>query len=290
MSTSMYLPANNNSLFDRWQNGSLADQVNTSINMVYESNWHPHNPQLNLTILPNNAAALTFNSSDPNIGYAFPLAEALFDPEVIRIFVVCMWPVSGQYDLLSRILFYVMMLISVLFRHYRLVSLAAMGTAMTYAAVSAVHTLVILANNYPTAPWPGNVAPPATYFDPDLYAIFPVLAVAGIMLNPILMWSTTVRKFKPVVVVYWGLLVFVALAVLEWEAYFNESLPNMVGSFALCTNKSPYCVSEAEKQDTNGVSTFYYNTCDCKLFQPCSGFPDANESIIRKSPTDSETM
>lgn len=267
MSNSMYVPVNNNSLFDSWHNGSLSGQINKSAVRVYESNWLPHNPQLNLTILPNNAASLTFNSSDPNIRYAFPVAEAIFDPEAIRFLVVCMWPISGQYDVLSRILFYIMMVVSLLFRHYRLVSLAAMGTAMTYAAVTAVHTLALLANTHPTTPWPGDVAPRATYFDPDLYAIFPILAVAGIMLNPILMWSTTVRNFKPVVVVYWGLLIFVALAVLERATYFNENIPIMVGSFAVCTNRSPYCVSEAGKQAENGVSTRYYNTCDCKLTQ-----------------------
>jgi hypothetical protein len=74
--------------------------------MVYQSNYIPHNPQLNLTTLPNNFASLTFNAVENTTAFAFPLAEALFDLDVIRLHLECVWPVSGEHCPLPRVLYY----------------------------------------------------------------------------------------------------------------------------------------------------------------------------------------
>jgi hypothetical protein len=80
------------------------------------------------------------------------------------------------------------------------------------------------------------------------------------------MWSTTVRNLKLVVVLYWGILVFAACAAVEYENYHAGGVLQVMGSFAVCTNKSLYCVSELADQIYNGLTTQFYNTCDCIFF------------------------
>jgi len=116
MAASNYVPANETILFQHnYTNGSLYGQIDHG--MVYASN-HNNDSHLNLTILANNLASLTFVSRHPSPSLTFPLAQALYDPDNILLRVSCTWPISGQYDLLSRVLFYILMIFSLLFRRY----------------------------------------------------------------------------------------------------------------------------------------------------------------------------
>jgi hypothetical protein len=128
-------------LFDGWTNGSLFPQINERFasKAVYEGN--SEDQVLELTILANNIALLTFNASGfitPNgftyydaasLASTFTLAETLFDPDLRRFPVNCVYPLSGQYDTLNRALFYVLMIFSLVFRRQIWISVAALGTA-----------------------------------------------------------------------------------------------------------------------------------------------------------------
>ena len=138
------LDANSSLLYsDNWRNGSLFPQLqdfNNLSNYTTVYNGNAQDQHLNLTILANNIALLTFNASGFNtspsfsgdnvsLASTFALAETLFDPNLRRFPVTCVYPISGQYDTLSRALFYVLMIFSLVFRRHIWISVAALGTA-----------------------------------------------------------------------------------------------------------------------------------------------------------------
>lgn len=118
-----FVPANDTALGD-WTNGTLFPQIET-----YLAVYHGQNQDMNLTVLPNNLASLTFSVNE-NTSLAFPLVAAVFDPSQYLIEVNCIHPLSGQYDMLSRV-FYVLIVFSLVFRRHEWISVAALGTTMS---------------------------------------------------------------------------------------------------------------------------------------------------------------
>lgn len=102
--------------------------------------------------------------------------------------------------------------------------------------------------------------------DLDLLGIFPILTASGIMLTPILMWSSTVRRHHAQgVIVCWGALVILALATCIGVLMRGNGLYgagsmdfNRVPSFAMCAWND-----ECLKIPDEGLSRDYYERCDC---------------------------
>lgn len=65
---------------------------------------------------------------------------------------------------------------------------------MPAAAVSAVHALALITLYSWNPLGESNIFTTQTSGDPDLFGLFPILAVSGVMLTPILMWSSAVRE------------------------------------------------------------------------------------------------
>ncbi len=254
---------------DGWANGSLSGLIlqNQQNNSVYPGNFLEAN--INLTLFSDNIAAITFPVNDTSIQWAFPLAQSVFQPSNFRVGVWCSYPLSGQYDVLPRGLFYLLLIFSLLFRRHNWLATAALGTAMTYAATSAVHLLALVTNfdfGTPDDPMGWNEISSKAYGDVDLYGIYPILSAAAIMLTPILNWSVSVRaNDAQMVVVYWGALVFAAL-IPAW-IYNNYITPwwiNELPSFALC----PFSAA-ADHPDCNEnimLTTSSYDYCQCVDF------------------------
>ena len=277
MSTSLFIPGNETSLYSSgFRNGSLFGQIQLYITRIRDYGYDRH---VNLTVLPNNFASITFNSSDGKSALAFPLLEALLDYNATRVIVPCVYPLSGQYDTLSRALFYVLLVFALVFRRHIWISSAALGTAMTYAAVSAIHLFALIAtfgwepfpaSNAVSAPF-GNIDSSQAYGDFDIYGVFPILTTSAIMLAPIIMWSTTVRKHRiQAIVIYWGILIFVALlcAIYVLLKTGDEVPSNILLSIGLC-DKTPECVQDQPVGPTWGdlfVSADYYSKCNCADF------------------------
>src|ERR1700735_5199025 len=109
--------ANNSMLAQQdWTNGSLFSQSNWNEVAVYPGNEHEQH--VYLTIFANNLSSLSFNASDPLIGYGLAIAASLFDPDVLRQPVWCINPLSGQYDVLARGLYYLLLVVSFFFRRH----------------------------------------------------------------------------------------------------------------------------------------------------------------------------
>lgn len=80
------------------------------------------------------------------------------------------------------------MVVALLFRHHKWISVAALGSAMTYAAVSAIHAIVIVAISLRSEE--KGIA------EIDAAGILPILTIEIIMLAPILNWSDTMKLYK----------------------------------------------------------------------------------------------
>jgi hypothetical protein len=220
-----------------YYNGTLFSETNNNFDTVYLGLDHQSN--INLTVYPNNIAGISIPVVGIDLDWTFTLAQSIFDPSNYRVGIYCTYPLSGQYDILPRGLFYLLLIFSLLFRRHNWLATAALGTAMTYAAVSAVHMLALVTNfdfGTPDDPKGWNINSSKAYGDVDVFGIYPILSAAAIMLTPILNWSVSVRANEAqMVVVYWGALVFAAL-VPAWiyNNYITEWWINAPLSFALC--------------------------------------------------------
>ncbi|RDL29901.1 uncharacterized protein BP5553_10528 [Venustampulla echinocandica] len=278
VSTTLYVPAADNFLAQlNWTNGSVSSQV-TLRSSTQEPPFaeYPGNDEdqlLNLTILPNNLASLTFpvasmeyydnNGSATTIltGSVFALAGTLLDPNAHHQPVPCINPLSGQYGKLPRTLFYCLLIFSLIFRRHEWLALAALGTAMTYAAVSAIHLI--------------GLAVRSQFSDPDNFGIFPILSTSGIMLTPILMWSTSVKKHQAqAVIIYWGILVFAAFVYATYGMVrLDVDVLFPVQSLIVCT-PTPEC-----SPVPSPVTAKDFDRCNCIDF--CGVLGD--DSPMRKS-------
>lgn len=256
-----------------YTNGSLYSQIwnNVYLNATNAYPSHDTDPGVNLTILPTNVLELSFALGNGNVALAMPVLLMLLNPNATRVDVLCSYPLSGQYDRLQRFLFYGTLVAALLFRRNGVIAIAAIGVAMTYSALAAIHLFVLLTwyrwgyppgeNTY--GEWDSNSS--ILYGDIDYYGIFPVLTATAVMLTPILTWSSTIRTHEArVVIIYWALLIFVAMipTIYLWVNYDSWTL-NIFESFAYCTGTGEECSwSNLE----NNMDTNSYQNCNCADF------------------------
>lgn len=254
-----------------WRNGSLFSQPTWNGFAVYPGN--DQDQHVNLTIFADNLASLSFNATDPAISYGLPIAASLFDSTVLRQRIMCIDPLSGQYDVLARGLYYLLLVVSFFFRRHSWLGPAALGTAMVYAATSAVHLFALVTqfrfgDPVGFVPPYGNKDNSQAYGDVDLFGITPILAAGGVMLAPILNWSSSIRRHEnQAVIVYWGILIFAALTtavVYQARWFWGDWDFNFLPSFASCPNNiSSDCVSIILHGNLDFES---YSRCQCTDF------------------------
>jgi len=261
---------------EQWVAGPLYPELFTNQTSYLGSN---QSNGINLLLFANNTAGLTFPVNDTDLAFTFYLAQSIFSPNNFQVPVACVHPLSGQYDMLTRGLYYLLLFFSLLFRRHTWLSTAALGTAMTYAATTAVHSLALVSNfgfGTPLEPssydnttgewipngWNANTS--QQFGDIDVFGIYPILASAAIMLTPILNWSVTIRKHDAqAAVVYWGILIFAAL-VPAWVRYNNIGdnwWLNTPLSFVLCPYNDDPAYQDCGPNMT--LTTDLYNRCQC---------------------------
>ncbi|KFY79006.1 hypothetical protein V499_01956 [Pseudogymnoascus sp. VKM F-103] len=246
-----------------WRNGLLFPQMNGNFT-PYPGNKYDQG--VSLRLYDDYYAGLTFQVFSPIMNSAFALTESIFDTSRIQINISCVYPISGQYNTLSRALFYVLIVFSLVFRRHVWISVAALGTAMTYAAVSAVHLFALVGSFGFSDPGGWDPESAKAYMDLDILGIFPILTASGIMLTPILMWSTTVRRHNAqAVIVCWGALILVALATCLGVLMRGFGIigggtmeANTLPSFALCLG-----TDDCRNPESTNLFRDYYNKCQC---------------------------
>ncbi|MCJ1445914.1 MAG: hypothetical protein MMC23_006419 [Stictis urceolatum] len=93
----------------------------------------------------------------------------------------CWYPVSGQYGLLPRLLFYITILAALVLRHHQWLYAGALVSALTYSGTAAIHACLLI--------WRGPAAG-----DLDLIALVAILSLSCVVTVPLLNWSSTLRN------------------------------------------------------------------------------------------------
>jgi hypothetical protein len=230
---------------------------------------------VNLTILSDQNAALQFlaedrGAQDENYGAKLALVRTIFSTDYNSGEVHCVYPISGAYDLLPRILFYLLLLFALLYRRHTWVATAALGTAMTYSATAAVHAFALLTQYGWTA---GHVIADTqsakAFGDFDLCGTLPILLAASIMCAPILTWSENVRRDKAqIVMVLWGMLCFAALVpvtIYSLKVYAPDAVhgwsPNVIPALMLCPRNAAESNTACEMPMYPTLEN--YAACEC---------------------------
>jgi hypothetical protein len=229
---------------------------------------------VSLKLFPNNTVDLSFVDDGQNIWSAMPFITQLLAPNVTRGLVSCTYPLSGQYDHLPRILFYVAALFAILGRHRTWVAEAALGIIIVYSATAAVHLFILLGlyrfgmpsdNGVP----PSDVNDASGFGDPDFFGIAPVISLTVVLLTPMLHWSETFRSHSSKIVIQcWAVLIFtasVAFLALIGE-YGTDWNVDQVVSMAYCLTTDDSC-QPASTSDSGGFPYFddkeQFDRCQC---------------------------
>ncbi|KZV75586.1 hypothetical protein PENSPDRAFT_73133 [Peniophora sp. CONT] len=136
--------------------------------------------------------------------------------------VLCAWPLSGQYGVGSRYLYYALVLVSIFFLKTDWMRGAATAAALIYAAVAALHSIILAVYSQKHA------------IDMDIFGAFQILAI-GVLSAPI-----TVRYSRVYFQTDGRNIIFL------WTLLMIAGLLSLVACFARATEQT--CV------DTNGVN------------------------------------
>lgn len=95
MASSNYTPANEKSLF---QSNFLSGDNCTVLFQTEYPFFYNVSTNINLSILPNNLASLTFNITDTAFAFALGLSSIILNEHATRVPILCMYPLSGPYE------------------------------------------------------------------------------------------------------------------------------------------------------------------------------------------------
>ncbi|PGG96614.1 hypothetical protein GX51_07739 [Blastomyces parvus] len=160
--------------------------------------------------------------------------------------VLCVFPISGPYNLLQRILFYLLLVFAVLCRRQKWLVFGALASAMSYSGAAALHGLFL-------------ASPARKAIDLDIYGIFAVTSSGAMLTAPLLNWSSTLiyaEKRKRWIVIMWGLL-------LVFGAIFTAACMYVNGAGFI----APDCISRDDASSFVG-SLFPSPSADCQYACP----------------------
>ncbi|OJD11528.1 hypothetical protein AJ78_07727 [Emergomyces pasteurianus Ep9510] len=145
--------------------------------------------------------------------------------------VLCVFPMSGPYNLLQRLLFYVLLVFAVVCRRQRWLVFGALGGAMSYSGAAALHGLFLS-------------SPARKAVDLDIYGIFTITSSGAMLTAPLLNWSSTLiwaEKRKRCIVIIWGTILVVG-------AIFTASAIHVTGSDYI----APECIPHSDADAFDG--------------------------------------
>jgi len=113
--------------------------------------------------------------------------------------VNCVYPISGAYGLLPRVLYYVTLVFAIFGRSKEWLIIGALVSALTYAGTTAIHMMALIRSR-------------KGVFDLDIMAAWAVLSTGALAYIGIIHWSSTLRNSRArIVMVIWGFLIGMAL-------------------------------------------------------------------------------
>ncbi|OJI97999.1 hypothetical protein ASPVEDRAFT_37451 [Aspergillus versicolor CBS 583.65] len=174
--------------------------------------------------------------------------------------VLCVYPLSGVYAPLQRILFYLLLSFGVIGRRQRWLVAGALASAMTYCGAAAIHSVLLLANAR------------SPVVDLDVYGVFAATSTGIMLTTPLLAWSTTLQAVEREVrmlITLWTLLILVGAILAIATIYIRGE-----------TKGAPCYDSLSTVDIPSTVSTLRNVTASCTYV--C--FPE--ESPLGRSPDD----
>lgn len=113
--------------------------------------------------------------------------------------MLCVYPISGTYGLLPRLLYYATLVLAIFGRSQEWLVIGALASALTYAGTAAIHAMALCTSR-------------TTVFDLDIQGAWAILSTGALAYITLINWSTTLRNSRArVVLVCWGMLIGTAL-------------------------------------------------------------------------------
>ncbi|KAJ0421237.1 hypothetical protein BJY00DRAFT_323286 [Aspergillus carlsbadensis] len=161
------------------------------------------------------------------------------DPDIL-----CVYPLSGVYAPLQRILFYVLLSFGVIGRRQRWLVAGALASAMTYCGAAAIQSFFLIAKAR------------SSVVDLDMYGVFAVTSAGFMLTAPLLLWSTTLQTAEReirTIISLWSLLIVVGAILATAGIYIRAEAAG------------PACLSpdRSDLDVTSAVSTLYNASGDC---------------------------
>ncbi|KAL2844130.1 hypothetical protein BJY01DRAFT_248254 [Aspergillus pseudoustus] len=166
----------------------------------------------------------------------FVLPVLARDPDVL-----CVYPLSGVYAPLQRILFYVLLSFGVIGRRQRWLVAGALASAMTYCGAAALQSFFLLAKAR------------SSVVDLDIYGVFAVTSTGFMLTAPLLAWSTTLQTAEReirLIISLWS--TFIALGAVLATA----------GIYVRASGEGAVCF-DPEADINSAVSTLYNASTEC---------------------------
>ncbi|RYP43613.1 hypothetical protein DL770_011555 [Monosporascus sp. CRB-9-2] len=157
--------------------------------------------------------------------------------------VLCVYPLSGLYTPLQRILFYLLLIYGVLGRRQRWLVAGALASAMSYGGAAAIHSILLVSRS----------KSPYT-IDLDIYGVFAITSTGVLLTGPLLTLSTTLHRIEKevrTIIILWALLMVVGAVLAVSSIYVKED-------FVV----APACLPPEEAM-TSATSLFQSPTENC---------------------------
>ncbi|EEP81396.1 predicted protein [Uncinocarpus reesii 1704] len=146
-------------------------------------------------LAPVTLALPTHTSSSPSKLVERDLINPSEIPQGHNDTIVCVYPISGQYGLLPRLLYYISLILGILGRYQRWLVMGALASALSYAGSTAIHMLTLAKSRAPV-------------FDLDIVAAWAVLTTGCVAFAALVHWSSALRRSEGrIVILLWGALV-----------------------------------------------------------------------------------
>jgi hypothetical protein len=114
--------------------------------------------------------------------------------------VICIYPLSGQYGFLPRVLYYFTLVFAILGRNQQWLVVGALASALTYSGCAAIHILCLSGSRTPI-------------YDLDILGCWALLSTGALAFVVMIHWSTTVKQSRAkVVLVLWAVLMGIGLS------------------------------------------------------------------------------
>jgi hypothetical protein len=128
--------------------------------------------------------------------------------------VICLYPVSGQFTILQRILYYFLMIFAIAARSHEWLVVGALASAMTYSGIAAIYGIAAAAQRSPRI------------FERDDLVVWLILMASALLAIPLLNWSSTIRRLHArTIIIYWAIFIVIGTSSI-FTALSKEIFPS----------------------------------------------------------------